>query len=332
MLTALYFGFDFSEASETLEYDDEQEGINDEIVIKFSHVVAENTPKARAARKFASLVETRSNGEIKVEIYANGSLYNDQNEYAALKEGHIEMIAPATSKMTAHDPGWQVLDLPYAFSTYDDVKKAYEGELGDRLFDHLDSDIRGMTYWYNGFKQITNDKRPLLLPEDFKRTHFRIMPSPMIQTQFKALGASTSEIPFNKTYSNLEVGFIDGQENTASNIFSKKLYEEQKYMTISNHGYLGYVVLMNNDFWEGLSKEHQMIITNALDETTAWVWRHAIEMNDSHLRQMKRMDFMEIHYLSNEQKERWKKKFKSIYQNTDISQSLMEELKRIQEK
>lgn len=267
-----------------------------------------------------------------MEIYANGSLYNDQNEYAALKEGHIEMIAPATSKMTAHDPGWQVLDLPYAFSTYDDVKKAYEGELGDRLFDHLDSDIRGMTYWYNGFKQITNDKRPLLLPEDFKRTHFRIMPSPMIQTQFKALGASTSEIPFNKTYSNLEVGFIDGQENTASNIFSKKLYEEQKYMTISNHGYLGYVVLMNNDFWEGLSKEHQMIITNALDETTAWVWRHAIEMNDSHLRQMKRMDFMEIHYLSNEQKERWKKKFKSIYQNTDISQSLMEELKRIQEK
>lgn len=333
IFTALFFGFDLSEASESLEYDDEQEGLKDEVVIKFSHVVAENTPKGEAVRKFASLVQDRSNGEIKVEIYSNGTLYNDANEFTALQNGHIQMIAPATSKMTERYPEWQVLDLPFAFPNYDAVRQAYEGEIGLTLLNNLEDGVKGMTFWYNGYKQLTSNKKPLTVPADFNRTHFRIMPSPMIESQFRALGASTSMLPFNKTYSNLEVDFIDGQENTPSNVYTKKLFQEQKYMTISNHGYLGYVVLLNKAFWEKLSEEHQTIVQEALNETTNWIRRHSIEMNDAHLRMMKRADSIEVHYLTNKQKQLWKQTFEPVYEEAEhiVGKRLMEEIYDIQE-
>ena len=334
IFTALFFGFDLSEASESLEYDDEQEGLEDEVVIKFSHVVAENTPKGKAVRKFASLIQDRSNGQIKVEVYSNGTLYNDQNEYTALKEGHIQMIAPATSKLTERFPKWQVLDLPFAFPNHEAVRQAYEGEIGTTLLNTLEGDyVKGMTFWYNGYKQVTSNQQPLTIPADFNRTHFRIMPSPMIESQFQSLGASTSKLPFNKTYSNLEVDFIDGQENTLSNVYSKKLFEEQKYMTISNHGYLGYVVLMNEEFWEGLSEEHQTLVSESLNETTNWIRRHSIEMNDTHLRKMKRADSIEVHYLTNEQKKLWKQTFEPVYEEAEtiVGKRLMEEIYNIQE-
>ncbi|QAS53476.1 DctP family TRAP transporter solute-binding subunit [Halobacillus litoralis] len=334
IFTALFFGFDLSEAAEPLEYDDEQEGLEDEVVIKFSHVVAENTPKGKAARKFASLVQERSNGEIKVEVYSNGTLYNDQNEYTALKNGHIQMIAPATSKLPERFPKWQVLDLPYAFPTYEAVRQAYEGEIGTTLLNDLEEDdVKGMTFWYNGYKQVTSNKQPLTVPADFNRTHFRIMPSPVIESQFQALGASTSKLPFNKTYTNLEVDFIDGQENTPSNVYSKKLFEKQKHMTISNHGYLGYVVLMNQAFWKDLSEEHQTIVLNAMSETTNWVRRHSIEMNDAYLRQMKREDSIEVHYLTSEQKELWKQTFQPVYEEAEhiVGNRLIEKLYELQE-
>ncbi|MFC7062390.1 DctP family TRAP transporter solute-binding subunit [Halobacillus seohaensis] len=334
MFTALFFGFDLSEASQSIEYDDEQEGLQDEVVIKFSHVVAENTPKGRAARRFASLVQERTEGAIKVEVYSNGALYDDQNEYTALKDGHIQMIAPATSKLTERFPKWQVLDLPFAFPTHEAVREAYQGTIGTQLLNSLNNEVKGMTFWYNGYKQITSSEKQLNVPSDFKRTHFRIMPSPVIDSQFHSLGASTSKLPFNKTYHNLEVDFINGQENTLSNIFSKKLFQEQEYMTLSNHGYLGYVVLMNDEFWEQLSKEHQMVINQALQETTDWIRRHSIEMNDAHLRQIKRSDSLEIHYLTKEQKKLWKQSLNPVYKEAEpiIGRSLMEEIYRLQEK
>ncbi|MGV2621423.1 UNVERIFIED_CONTAM: DctP family TRAP transporter solute-binding subunit [Halobacillus marinus] len=312
--SALFFGRDFSETAQSLEYDDEQEGLKEAVVINFSHVAAENTPKGMAARKFAELVEERSAGKIKVNVYSNGSLYNDKNEYEALKSGHVQMIAPATSKMTIHFPSWQILDLPFAFRNVSEVKAIYEGATGEALLGELEEDgLKGMTFWYNGFKQITSNKHPLIMPEDFEQMHFRIMPSPVLKAQFEALGASTSELPFNETYNNLEVDFIDGQENTISNIYTKKLYIEQAHMTISNHGYLGYVVLMNEDFWEQLTDSHQQILTETMEETTAWIERHSIEMNDAYLRQMKRDESIEIHYLTPAEREEWQKAMEAVY-------------------
>ncbi|SFG68750.1 C4-dicarboxylate-binding protein DctP [Halobacillus alkaliphilus] len=334
IVTAFVFGFDLNESQDSLQYDDEQEGIEDKVVIKFSHVVAENTPKGRAVRRFASLVHERTDGDIKVEIYPNGTLYNDQNEYDALINGHIQMIAPATSKLTERFPKWQVLDLPFAFPTYQAVEEAYEGTIGQTLINHLGPKVKGITFWYNGYKQVTSSEEPMILPSDFNQTHVRIMPSPVIESQFHALGASTSQIPFNKTYSNLEVNFINGQENTLSNIYSKNLYKEQDYLTISNHGYLGYVVLMNDEFWSELSNEHQAIISQALEETTDWIKRHSIEINDTHLRQIKRDDSLEVHYLTKEQRALWEEAVQPVYQETEpiAGKLLMEEVYRLQEK
>ncbi|MGP4074611.1 DctP family TRAP transporter solute-binding subunit [Halobacillus sp. K22] len=334
IVTALWFGFDLSEATDSLNYDDEQEGIEDKVVIKFSHVVAENTPKGRAARRFASLIHERTDGDIKVEIYSNGTLYNDQNEYDALKNGHIQMIAPATSKLTERFPKWQVLDLPFAFPNYQAVEEAYEGTIGRTLLDQLEPNVKGMTFWYNGYKQMTSSDQPMILPSDFNRTHVRIMPSPVIESQFHALGASTTQMPFNKTYNNLEVDFINGQENTLSNIYSKNLYKEQDYLTISDHGYLGYVVLMNDEFWSKLSNEHQAIITQALEETTDWIKRHSIEINDTHLRQIKRTASLDVHYLTKKQRVLWKEAVTPVYEETEpiVGESLMQEIYRLQEK
>ncbi|RWZ51374.1 DctP family TRAP transporter solute-binding subunit [Halobacillus fulvus] len=333
IFTALFFGFDLKEASTTLEHDDEQTGIRDETIITFSHVVAEDTPKGRAARRFASLVEERTDGEIKVEIYSNASLYNDQNEYEALKNGQIQMIAPATSKLTERFPRWQVLDLPYAFPTYEAIQEAYEGTIGETLLKEVEQDqMKGLTFWYNGYKQMTHTNQPLLQTTDFERAHFRVMPSPVLKSQFESLGASASELPFNKTYTNLEVDFVNGQENTLSNIYSKKLYEKQNHLTVSNHGYLGYVVLMNEAFYESLSEEHQVIIEQALTETTDWIRRHSIEMNDAHLRAIKRDNLMDVHYLPNRQKQAWQQRFETVYNEYElmIGHHLMREVKRIQ--
>lgn len=335
LLSAFFIGFDVNSATSPLNVDDEQEGLNDQVVIRFSHVAAENTPKGMAARQFARLVEEKTNGRVKVEVYPNGVLYGDINEWEAIEDGHVEMIAPATSKLTNRFPNWQVLDLPFAFPNHKAVQETYEGAIGETLMKDLDREnVKGMTFWYNGFKQITNNKQPIIHPQDFKRLHFRIMPSPVIKEQFERLQASSSVIPFNKTYKNLEVRFIDGQENTVSNIYSKRFYLQQRYMTLSNHGYLGYVVLINRSFWDNLPAELQEPIQEALRETTEWVKRHSIEINDRYKRALKRTNALEIHMLTKKEKKQWQNALQPVYEKveSDIPKELMEEVHRIQKK
>lgn len=335
IVTAVLFGFDVTEMTNEVEYDDEQEGIKDKIVIKFSHVVAENTPKGMAARRFARLVEERSKGKVEVDVYANGVLYNDNDEWEAVNKGHVQMIAPATSKLSSQFPKWQILDLPFAFPSYQAVEEAYEGPIGEALLKDLnDSNVLGLSFWYNGYKQITNNTRPIMAPSDFNRLHFRIMPSPVIESQFKTLNASASSLPFNKTYKNLEVKFVNGQENTISNIYSKKFYQEQSYLTLSNHGYLGYIVLMNEEFWKELPPDIQEIITQALEETTEWVKRHSIEINDQYIRNLKRETDILIYTLTPEDRKIWREALQPVYEETSpiLGKYLMKELEKLQQK
>lgn len=333
ILTAFLVGFNF-EAKAPLEYDDDQEKINDQIVIKVSHVVSENTPKGKAIRRFKELVEKNTNGHVKVEIYANASLYSDINEWKALKNNNVQMIIPATSKVSPYIPEFQVFDLPFAFENYDDIEQAYTGKIGQILMRKLEKEenVKGLTFWYNGFKQITNSQRPLIAPHDFKRLHFRTMPGEIIKDQYHALGAATSDIRFNKTYENLQVGFVDGQENVISNIYSKKLYVNQRYLTVSNHSYLGCAVIMNQEFWEELPEEYKREIEEALAQTTDWIRRHSIEINDHHMRELKRNTDLEIHVLLDWEKEKWMKEFKPLYEKYEdiIGEDIMEELERIQ--
>ncbi|KPC98952.1 C4-dicarboxylate-binding periplasmic protein precursor [Geobacillus sp. BCO2] len=174
---------------EPLVYDDEQKGLEKQIIIYFSHVVAENTPKGLAAQKFAELVEQKTNGRVKVEVFPNGSLYSDGEELDALLRGDVQMIAPSFSKVTELIPEWQVLDLPFLFRDEDDVRRVFTGKVGAELLRMLEAKgMKGLAFWSNGFKQMMSTTRPLIAPDDFRGLRFRIMPSEVIEKQFRLLG------------------------------------------------------------------------------------------------------------------------------------------------
>jgi tripartite ATP-independent transporter DctP family solute receptor len=314
LITAFIVGFRPDLFARNTAYDEEQRGLNERIIIKFSHVVAENTPKGLAAQKFAKLVSEKTNDRVEVQVFPNAILYSDKEEFGALTDGDIQMIAPAFSNISRLFPEWLVFDLPYAFPTQRAVEEAFTGEIGDLLFRTLEQkSMIGLAFWSNGFKQMTNNDRPLLLPDDFAGLKFRIITSKVLESQFRMLGASAVALPFNEVYRNLDSGAVDGQENTVSNIFSKRLYQVQRYMTLSNHGYLGYAVIMNKPFWDRLPQDVRAHIADAMAETSRWMNEHAVSINQSQLREMREVSDIRISHLNEQQKEAWIKALEPIY-------------------
>jgi tripartite ATP-independent transporter DctP family solute receptor len=298
----------------TYAVDHEQLSKEERIVIRFSHIVGENTPKGLAARKFAKLVKEKSNGYVEVQIFPNGYLYKDGEELEALLDGDIQMIAPATSKITSLVPEWQVLDLPFAFQDVNEVHEYLEGNLSQGLMNKLQtSGLYPLAIWDNGFKQITNNSHPIMYPEEFSGLRFRIMPSPVIKNQFETLGANTQSNSFNEVYQLLDQGSINAQENTFSNIVSKDLPSLQKYLTVSNHGYLGYFVLMNKEFWNDLPKDVQDLIIETMKEVTEWEIQMAKKLNGQNLLDLEMCNCIEIHVLSNQEKQLWEDALTPVY-------------------
>ncbi|WLR50314.1 TRAP transporter substrate-binding protein [Bacillus tianshenii] len=330
---AIVVGFGYDSSLTAISVDDEQEGLSEQIVINFSHVVAENTPKGLAAQKFAEIVKEKTDGKVKVEVFPNGMLYSDGEEIDALLRGDVEMIAPAFSKLTELSSEWQVLDLPYLFETHEDVKRAFEGEIGDILLKKLeDHQIKGLALWSNGFKQMTSNEGPLREPEDFRGQRFRIMPSNVLREQFEMLDVQPSSTPFNKVYNNLDTRYLDGQENTISNIYSKRFYQVQNYLTISNHGYLGYGVLTNKKFWDNLPNDVQSDIQEAMDETTAWIFKQSAHLNEQQLLRIRQHSDIQIYELTYDERKKWRAYFEPLYQDfaSRIGEDLMNEVETIQ--
>ncbi|MED4878241.1 TRAP transporter substrate-binding protein [Anoxybacillus geothermalis] len=300
---------------EPLVYDDEQKGLQNQIIIYFSHVVAENTPKGLAAQKFAELVEQKTNGRVKVEVFPNGSLYSDGEELDALLRGDVQMIAPSFSKVTELIPEWQVLDLPFLFRNDDDVRRVFTGKIGAELLGMLEAkEIKGLALWSNGFKQMMNTARPLIEPDDFRGLRFRIMPSEVIEKQFRLLGGEPVAVSFDHVYRALEQHEFDGQENTISNIYSKSFYKFQPYITISNHGYLGYAVMMNQAFWDRLPKDIQQKITEAMAEATQWNLQQSKAQNERELNELRQREDVHLYELSEREKREWERKFAPLYE------------------
>ncbi|HWO98224.1 MAG TPA: TRAP transporter substrate-binding protein [Bacillus sp. (in: firmicutes)] len=327
-----FFLFNYDIFEREAHYDDEQEGLNEQIVINFSHVVAENTPKGLAAQKFADIVTQKSNGRVQVEVFPNGALYSDDEEVSALKRNDVQMIAPSFSKMTEIMPEWQMFDLPFIFEDYDEVEQVFMGDVGRKLLTMLEEeDLKGLALWSNGFKQMTSNKSPLLEPDDFKGQRFRIMPSKVIEEQFQLLGAQPRAVPFNQVYESLQKHEFDGQENTISNIYSKRFYELQRYMTISNHGYLGYAVLVNEDFWKSLPVDVQVLLTDAMEDTTTWIWEQSKTMNEEQLKYIQQNSNIEIHYLTDREKEKWRQKLQPIYKQfkEEATEELVKMIKQL---
>ncbi|MFJ7407334.1 MULTISPECIES: DctP family TRAP transporter solute-binding subunit [unclassified Lysinibacillus] len=294
--------------------DNEQLSHEEQIVIRFSHVVGENTPKGMAAIKFAELIKQRSNGHVEIQVFPNGVLYKDGEEMNALLRGDIQMIAPAISKITTLVPEWSVMDLPYAFKNAEEVHTYVDSDVGQSLMKKLnDHNLFSIGVWDSGFKQFSNSIRPIQDITDLKNLRMRIMPSDILAEQFSSVGAYPKRIDFNTVFHQLQKGNVDGQENTLTNITSKNLHSLQDYLTISNHGYLGYLLLMNNEYWQSLPKDVQTLLIDTLAEVQEWEWQLAENLTAERLQEMEACNCINIHYFTADDVEKWESAFEPVY-------------------
>jgi C4-dicarboxylate-binding protein DctP len=301
------------------------------IIIKFSHVVATDTPKGKASEKFKELAEKYTGGKVKVEIYPNSTLYKDKEELEALQLGSVQMLAPSNSKFGPLGiREFEVFDLPYILPDLKTLRKVTEGPLGARLLKLLEpKGITGLAYWDNGFKEMSANKK-LVTPADYQGVKFRIQSSRVLQAQFKALGSLPQVMAFGEVYQALQTGVVDGQENTWSNIYTQKMHEVQKYITETNHGYIGYVVIVNKKFWEDLPADIRDQLTKAMKEATDFNNTQSQKENEDALAEIRKSGKSEIIKLTPEQDEAMRKAMEAVYKDAAgrIGQPLIDEFQK----
>jgi C4-dicarboxylate-binding protein DctP len=301
------------------------------IVLKFSHVVAQDTPKGKGALKFQELAEKYTNGKVKVEVYANSTLYKDKEELEALQLGAVQMLAPSNSKFGPIGvKEFEVFDLPFLLLDKVALRRVTDGPIGKRLLKLLEpKGMVGLAYWDNGFKLMSANK-PLREPEDFKGLKFRIQSSKVLEAQMRALGSIPQIMAFSEVYQALQTGVVDGQENTPSNMYTQKMHEVQKYTTLSDHGYIGYVVVVNKKFWDGLPADIRASLDRAMAEATKYSNEISQSENDEALEEMKKSGKTQFISLTAEQKARWKKALTPLYADmaSRVGKGLIEEVEQ----
>jgi C4-dicarboxylate-binding protein DctP len=288
------------------------------IVIKFSHVVAEDTPKGRAAAYFAKLVEQRTKGRVKIQVYPNSQLYKDSDEMAALQKGSVQMLAPSLAKFGPLGlPEFEVFDLPYIFDDYADAHQVTFGPIGKELLNKLQSKgIVGLAYWDNGFKQMSANK-PLRKPEDMKGLKMRVQPSAVLQAQMRTLGAIPEVMDFSAAYQAMKSGAVDGTENPASNFHTQQMQDVQKYLSVTHHGYVGYAVIVNKKFWDRLPADVRATLTAALREATIFANDIALGANVDALEAIERGGKTQVIRLSPQERVEWKKALVAVHREME---------------
>jgi C4-dicarboxylate-binding protein DctP len=278
----------------------------EDIVIKFSHVVAPDTPKGKGAEKFKELAEKYTGGKVKVQVYPNSQLYKDKEELEALQLGAVQMLAPSLAKFGPLGvKEFEVFDLPFIFPSYEALHKVTKGEVGKKLMALLEpKGIQGLAYWDNGFK-LMSANTPLRTPDDFLGLKMRIQSSKVLEAEMNALGAVPQAMAFSEVYQALQTGVVDGTENPPSNMYTQKMHEVQKHATLSNHGYLGYAVIVNKAFWDGLPSEVRGQLEKAMAEATDYANSIAKEENDKALAAMKASGKTQFHELTDEERKAW---------------------------
>jgi C4-dicarboxylate-binding protein DctP len=266
------------------------------IVLKFSHVVAPDAPKGKAAEFFAERAAELTRGAVKVEVYANSTLYKDKEEMEALQLGLVQILAPSLAKLAPLGlKEFELFDLPYIFDTTAQLHKVTQGPIGASLLARLEpKGIKGLAFWDNGLKSFSAN-RPLKTPADFRDLKLRSQSSKVLESQTRALGALPLVTAFSDVYQALRTGLVDGTENPHSNFHTQRMYEVQKHMTLTEHGYLGYVVIANKRFWDGLPSGVRNHLEQAMREATAYANRIAQEENDNALARIRDSGSTEIH-------------------------------------
>ncbi len=283
------------------------------VEIKFSHVVAENTPKGQMALKFKQLIEDRLPGEYQVNVFPNSQLFGDNNEISALLLNDVQFVAPSLSKFERYTKKLQLFDLPFLFKDMQAVDKFQQSPEGQKLLTSMKrKGIIGLGYLHNGMKQFSANS-PLVTPQDASGKKFRIMASDVLAAQFNALDAIPVKKPFSEVFTLLQTRAIDGQENTWSNIYSKKFYEVQNYITESNHGVLDYMVVTSKVFWNKLPQDKRAVFQQALKEALAHgnaIAKAKVEKDKQAILTSKRSELIE---LTPSQRKAWVSAMKPVW-------------------
>ncbi len=266
------------------------------ILIKFSHVVAVDTPKGKAAAFFARRAMELTGGRVKVEVYPNSQLYKDKEELEALQLGAVQMLAPSLSKFAPLGiKEFEVFDLPFIFDNYTDLHRVTQGPIGHKLLSKLESrGLIGLAYWDNGFKVFSSNK-PIRAIGDFKGQKMRIQPSKVLDASMRALGAIPQVYAFSETYQALQTGMVDGTENPPSNLYTQKMHEVQKYVSVTSHGYLGYAVVVNKKFWDDLPADLRQQLTRAMSDATRVANESAARDNQEALNKVRALGTVAVH-------------------------------------
>ena len=288
------------------------------IVIKFSHVVAVDTPKGKGAEAFKKFAEERTSGRVKVEVYPNSQLFKDGEEMEALQLGSVQMLAPSLAKFGPLGVReFEVFDLPLIFDNYAELHTVTEGDVGRNLFRKLESKgIVGLAYWDNGFKVMSANK-PLRTPDDMKGLKMRIQSSKVLTDEMRALGAIPQVMAFSEVYQAMQTGVVDGSENTPSNMFTQKHHEVQKYITLTDHGYIGYAVIVNKKFWDGLPADIRTTLEGAMKDATKLANESAQKDNADAMEGIRKSGKSEIITLTAAQKAAWKKALVPVHKENE---------------
>ena len=313
----------------------EKQAKQDVYKVKFAHVVSANTPKGQAADFFAKRVEELSNGKIKVEVFPSAQLVDDDKVFQELTRNNVQMAAPSFSKFTPIAKEFNIWDVPFLFRDTEHLHKVMDGEVGQILKDIISKrGIVALDYWDAGFKQFSTNKKPIVLPEDAKGQKMRIMSSKVLEEQTKAIGAIPQVLPFGEVYSALSTGVVDAAENPLSNLYNSKFYEVQSSVTLSNHGYLGYLVVVSDGFWKQLPDDLKDIFTQALHEATEFERIESEKEEKILLEKLKKDDATktQIFTLTDEQIATWKENMQAIYPKfyNIVGQDLIEKVLQVE--
>ncbi len=297
------------------------------IIVKFSHVVAENTPKGQGSLKFKELVEEALPGEVEVQVFPNSQLFGDGKEMEALLLGDVNIIAPSLAKFDRYTQKLQIFDLPFMFDDLEALDRFQASDTGQELLDSMvDKGIKGLAYWHNGLKQLSTNKDKLTRPEDVKGLKFRIQASDVLEAQFRQLDANPQKLAFSEVYQALQTGVVDGAENPWSNIYSQKFHEVQKTIAETNHGALDYMVITNAGWWDGLPDNVRDVLTDAMQEATKHANKLAAEINERDRQSIADAGKAKIQELSSEDIAAWREAMAPVWEKfeDDIGKDIVE--------
>ncbi|RRV19572.1 DctP family TRAP transporter solute-binding subunit [Pseudomonas sp. o96-267] len=283
------------------------------ILIKFAHVVADNTPKGQGALLFKKLAEERLPGRVKVDVYPNSSLFGDGKEMEALLLGEVQMLAPSLAKFEQYAKPVQIFDLPFLFDNMEAVDRFQASPEGRGLLTSMeDKNITGLAYWHNGLKVMSANK-PLREPSDARGLKFRVQASAVLEEQFKAVRANPRKMSFAEVYQGLQTGVVNGTENTWSNYYSQKVHEVQKYMTESDHGLIDYMVITNTKFWKGLPDDVRSELETIMAEVSVEVIKQADDLNRKAKQDIAKAGTTEIIELTPQQRAEWREAMRPVW-------------------